>query len=89
VICKPYVTLPFLVRKVLAEDCEKLLAEWTFEMDCKTDLENEALFLDTTWNSFSKSVPEVLKTCTGRSASKPQNSAITAASVHSLFFTIK
>lgn len=88
-ICKPCATLPFLIRKAFAEDCEKLPAEWTAEMNCKTDLENQAFFVDTSWNSFSRSVLGILKTCVGRSAPEPQNSAISAASVHSLCFSIK
>lgn len=67
-ICKPCVSLHFLVRKTLAEDCEKLPSAWTVEVGCKTEPENQAVFLDTSWNSFSKRVLGILKTCVGRSA---------------------
>lgn len=62
IICKPCVTLHFLVGKALAVDSEKLPAEWTVDIGCKTDPENQALLQDTSWDSLSKAVLGILKT---------------------------
>lgn len=62
-ICKPCVTLHFLIGEALAVDSEKLPAEWTVEMGCETDPENQVLLQDTSWNSLSSGVPGIQKTC--------------------------
>lgn len=58
-------------------------------MNCRAGLENWAVFLDMIWNSFSRSVCGILKTSAGRIAPEAQKSVLSAASVHSLYFSIK